>query len=146
MAAVGSVLRCGLRGALAFPQQQQRAWGSNGGSDQVEWGLRASLAWLWVWESEAASYGRFHPSCPFLLSLPQFVTGKSGAIREAGGAFGKKEAAEEERYFKKLQREQLAQMKKHHEEEINHHKKEIERLQKEIERHKSKIKKFSDDD
>ncbi|XP_060639942.1 ATPase inhibitor, mitochondrial [Anolis sagrei] len=107
MAVVGSVLRCGLRGAMALPQQQ-RAWSSNGGPDQ-------------------------------------FGPGKSGAIREAGGTFGKKEAAEEERYFRKLQQEQLSQLRKHHEEEIGHHKKEIERLQKEIERHKSKIKKLDDD-
>ncbi|XP_032270874.1 ATPase inhibitor, mitochondrial-like [Phoca vitulina] len=33
-------------------------------------------------------------------------------------------------------KEQLAALKKHHEEEITHHIKEIERLQKEIERHK----------
>lgn len=28
--------------------------------------------------------------------------GSAGAIREAGGSFGKKEAADEERYFRKL--------------------------------------------
>nr|XP_020666200.1 ATPase inhibitor, mitochondrial isoform X1 [Pogona vitticeps] len=106
MAAVGSVLRCGLRGAVALPQQQ-RGWSS--GPDK-------------------------------------FDSDKSGAIRDAGGAFGKKEAAEEERYFRKLQKEQLTQLRKHHEEEIHHHKEEIERLQKEIERHKSKIKKLHDDD
>ncbi|XP_010224624.1 PREDICTED: ATPase inhibitor, mitochondrial [Tinamus guttatus] len=44
------------------------------------------------------------------------------------------------------EREQLASLRKHHEEEIDHHKKEIERLQKEIERHKHKIKKLKDDD
>uniref|UniRef100_A0A8B9PMR7 Uncharacterized protein n=1 Tax=Apteryx owenii TaxID=8824 RepID=A0A8B9PMR7_APTOW len=44
------------------------------------------------------------------------------------------------------EREQLAALRKHHEEEIDHHKKEIERLQKEIERHKYKIKKLKDDD
>ncbi|EAX07705.1 ATPase inhibitory factor 1, isoform CRA_b, partial [Homo sapiens] len=43
-------------------------------------------------------------------------------------------------------REQLAALKKHHEEEIVHHKKEIERLQKEIERHKQKIKMLKHDD
>lgn len=41
-------------------------------------------------------------------------------------------------------KEQLAALKKHHEEEIQHHKKEIERLQKEIERHKQNIKKLKD--
>lgn len=43
-------------------------------------------------------------------------------------------------------KEQLAALKKHHEEEITHHLKEIERLQKEIERHKKKIKHLKDDD
>ncbi|XP_011810912.1 ATPase inhibitor, mitochondrial [Piliocolobus tephrosceles] len=70
----------------------------------------------------------------------------AGAIREAGGAFGKREQAEEERYFRTQSREQLAALKKHHEEEIVHHKKEIERLQKEIERHKQKIKTLKHDD
>ncbi|XP_070260607.1 ATPase inhibitor, mitochondrial [Myotis yumanensis] len=68
----------------------------------------------------------------------------SGAIREAGGSFAKREKAEEERYFRERTKEQLAALKKHHEEEINHHKKEIERLQKEIERHKQNIKKLKD--
>nr|AAH04955.1 ATPIF1 protein [Homo sapiens] len=70
----------------------------------------------------------------------------AGSIREAGGAFGKREQAEEERYFRAQSREQLAALKKHHEEEIVHHKKEIERLQKEIERHKQKIKMLKHDD
>ncbi|XP_032728050.1 ATPase inhibitor, mitochondrial-like [Lontra canadensis] len=69
----------------------------------------------------------------------------AGSIREAGGAFGKREQAEEERYFRARTKEQLAALKKHHEEEITHHVKETERLQKEIERHK-KIKHLKDDD
>ena len=45
-------------------------------------------------------------------------------------------------------KEQLAALKKRHENEISHHAKEIERLQKEIERHKQSIKKLkqSEDD
>lgn len=43
-------------------------------------------------------------------------------------------------------KEQLAALKKHHEEEISHHIKEIERLQKEIERHKQTIKKLKEHD
>ncbi|XP_008052574.1 ATPase inhibitor, mitochondrial [Carlito syrichta] len=74
------------------------------------------------------------------------VDRSSGSIREAGGAFGKREQAEEERYFRAQTREQLAALKKHHEDEIGHHKKEIERLQKEIERHKQKIKTLKHDD
>ncbi|XP_076993613.1 ATPase inhibitor, mitochondrial [Tamandua tetradactyla] len=70
----------------------------------------------------------------------------AGAVREAGGAFGKREAAEEERYFRQQTKLQLEALKKHHEDEIVHSKKEIERLQKEIERHKQKIKKLKHDD
>ncbi|XP_054427486.1 ATPase inhibitor, mitochondrial [Pteronotus mesoamericanus] len=68
----------------------------------------------------------------------------AGSVREAGGAFGKREQAEEERYFRAKTREQLAALKKHHEDEITHHKKEIERLQKEIERHKQTIKRLKE--
>ena len=35
-----------------------------------------------------------------------------GAIREAGGSFGKKEKAEEDQYFRRQEREQLEKMKK----------------------------------
>ncbi|KAM9757275.1 ATPase inhibitor, mitochondrial-like [Dama dama] len=76
------------------------------------------------------------------------VRSSAGVIRDAGGAFGKREQAEEERYFRARAKEQLATLKKHHENEISHHAKEIERLQKEIERHKQSIKKLkqSEDD
>ncbi|ELK34376.1 ATPase inhibitor, mitochondrial [Myotis davidii] len=61
------------------------------------------------------------------------------------GTFTKKEKAEEG-YFPERIKEQLAALKKQHEEEITHHKKEIERLQKEIEQHKQNIKKLKDHD
>ncbi|XP_006975658.2 ATPase inhibitor, mitochondrial [Peromyscus maniculatus bairdii] len=64
----------------------------------------------------------------------------AGSIREAGGAFGRREKAEEDRYFREKTKEQLAALRKHHEEEIKHHEEEIERLQKQIDRHKKKIK------
>ncbi|KAF7210923.1 ATPase inhibitory factor 1 [Nothobranchius furzeri] len=72
--------------------------------------------------------------------------GGGGYVRSAGGAFGKREAAEEELYFRQKEREQLEALRKHHSEEIEHHKKEIERLQKEIDRHKGKIRKLTHDD
>ncbi|XP_006777693.1 PREDICTED: ATPase inhibitor, mitochondrial, partial [Myotis davidii] len=81
--------------------------------------------------------------CVWSCAALNFST-DSGAIREAGGSFAKREKAEEERYFRERTKEQLAALKKHHEEEINHHKREIERLQKEIERHKQNIKKLKD--
>ncbi|XP_062064244.1 ATPase inhibitor, mitochondrial-like [Lepus europaeus] len=76
---------------------------------------------------------------------PEDIHGKAGSIREAGGAFGKREQAEEERYFRAKTKE-LAALKKHHEDEIVHRKQEIERLQKEIEGHKQKIKSLNSDD
>ncbi|XP_036300746.1 ATPase inhibitor, mitochondrial [Pipistrellus kuhlii] len=78
----------------------------------------------------------------FGCAQPARYSSSEGSIREAGGTFAKKEKAEEERYFRERTKEQLAALKKHHEEEIQHHKKEIERLQKEIERHKQNIKKL----
>ena len=44
------------------------------------------------------------------LSTPIFFF--QGAIREAGGSFGKKEKAEEDQYFRRQEREQLEKMKK----------------------------------
>ncbi|XP_007522487.1 ATPase inhibitor, mitochondrial [Erinaceus europaeus] len=84
----------------------------------------------------------------FSSDQPSSHDSSSGSIREAGGAFGKREQAEEERYFRARTKEQLLALKKHHEDEIGHHVKEIERLQKEIERHKQRIKslKRHDDD
>ncbi|XP_052039370.1 ATPase inhibitor, mitochondrial-like [Apodemus sylvaticus] len=76
----------------------------------------------------------------FASDLSESMDTGAGSIREAGGAFGKREKAEEDRYFREKTREQLAALRKHHEDEIDHHSKEIERLQKQIERHKMKIK------
>merc|ERR1711893_590593 len=56
--------------------------------------------------------------------------GSGGTVREAGGSFGKMEAAHEEQYFRKLQAEQLEKLKAHHEEEIARHKKKIADLRK----------------
>lgn len=49
-------------------------------------------------------------------------------------------------YRRQKEKEQLAMLRKHHEEEIDHHRKEIERLQREIDRHKGKIRKLKHDD
>merc|ERR1719402_1578030 len=58
--------------------------------------------------------------------------GTGGSIRDAGGAFGKMEAAHEEQYFRQLQAEQLKALKKHHDEEIEAHEREINRHAEEI--------------
>ncbi|KAJ8020593.1 ATPase inhibitor, mitochondrial [Holothuria leucospilota] len=60
--------------------------------------------------------------------------GTGGTIRDAGGAFGKMEAAHEEQYFRRLQQEQLKNLKKHHDEEIEAHEREINRHKEAISR------------
>ncbi|XP_043828193.1 LOW QUALITY PROTEIN: ATPase inhibitor, mitochondrial-like [Dromiciops gliroides] len=72
------------------------------------------------------------------------AAGSAGAFRDAGGVFGKREKAEEDRYLRGKSREQLVSLRKQHHEKIMHHE-EIQRLQKEIERHKSNMKKLKDD-
>ncbi|XP_064651936.1 ATPase inhibitor mai-2, mitochondrial-like isoform X4 [Lineus longissimus] len=65
--------------------------------------------------------------------------GKGGSIRDAGGSFGKMEAAREEEYFRKLQQQQLKKLHDHHEHEIDNHEAEIKRHKEAIERHKKRI-------
>ncbi|XP_055938203.1 ATPase inhibitor mai-1, mitochondrial-like [Argiope bruennichi] len=63
--------------------------------------------------------------------------GAGGAVREAGGSFGKLQAAREEEYFRKLQRKQLLDLKK----QIN---KEILLNQKLIHQHRESIARLED--
>ena len=63
-----------------------------------------------------------------------------GHIRDAGGAFAKKEKAQEDQYFRQLQQKQLEEMKDHHQEEIAQKEKEIKRLQEDIKMRQKKIK------
>ncbi|KFM73693.1 ATPase inhibitor mai-2, mitochondrial, partial [Stegodyphus mimosarum] len=60
--------------------------------------------------------------------------GSGGAVRDAGGSFGKMEAAREEEYFRKLQRKQFAKLKEHMKEEILHHEKLIQQHKEAIQR------------
>ncbi|XP_046635664.1 ATPase inhibitor mai-2, mitochondrial-like [Daphnia pulicaria] len=65
--------------------------------------------------------------------------GGAGAIREAGGTFGKKEAADEERYFRKMQTEQLKTLKTHLDEEITFHQQRMKEHQDAIDIHQKRI-------
>ncbi|XP_065347773.1 ATPase inhibitor A, mitochondrial-like [Cloeon dipterum] len=65
--------------------------------------------------------------------------GGGGSIRSAGGSFGKLEAANEEEYFYKQQREQLKQLKGELHGEIIFHEEQIQRHQEAIERHKKRV-------
>uniref|UniRef100_A0A914GZZ2 ATPase inhibitor, mitochondrial n=1 Tax=Globodera rostochiensis TaxID=31243 RepID=A0A914GZZ2_GLORO len=65
--------------------------------------------------------------------------GSGGAVRDAGGALGKMEAAREEEYFNKLKQQQLKLLKlqlkreqDHHEEQAKHHRDVMERNKKRI--------------
>ncbi|PAA53348.1 hypothetical protein BOX15_Mlig023931g4 [Macrostomum lignano] len=69
--------------------------------------------------------------------------GAGGSIREAGGTFGKMEAAREEEYFRRLQNEQLSKLKEHLEDEVDHHENEIVRHLEAIQRHKSRMQDLS---
>jgi len=65
--------------------------------------------------------------------------GSGGAVRDAGGAFGKRQAAKEEEYFRNLNQSQLDALKNSFEDEIKYHKDEIEDHQESIARHKRKL-------
>ncbi|CAG0881928.1 unnamed protein product [Cyprideis torosa] len=71
--------------------------------------------------------------------------GGGGSIRDAGGAFGKMEAAREEQYFRKLQKEQLDRLKEHLDQEVGHHEREIARHQEAIERHRERMRKIEEE-
>lgn len=68
------------------------------------------------------------------------VMSSDGAIRDAGGVLSDKEKAEENMYFRQLQAQQLRELKRHHDEEIQEHEKDIKRLQERIETHKKRLK------
>lgn len=53
------------------------------------------------------------------LKMRTFSTSGNGDIRGAGGAFGKKEKAQEEQYFRQKEKEELSQFKKKLEENKN---------------------------
>ncbi|KAH9278306.1 ATPase inhibitor mai-2, mitochondrial [Echinococcus granulosus] len=53
--------------------------------------------------------------------------GKGGPVRDAGGSFGKREAALEEEYFHRKDLEQIKELKKHLVAEVKFHEEQIER-------------------
>jgi len=62
--------------------------------------------------------------------------GGGGSIREAGGAFGKMEAAKEEEYFYHKQREQLDRLKNDQIQQAEFHHQQIKEHEEAIQRHK----------
>ncbi|XP_076294973.1 uncharacterized protein LOC143216087 [Lasioglossum baleicum] len=65
--------------------------------------------------------------------------GTGGSIRDAGGAFGKMEAAHENQYFYNLQKKQFQRLKEDLHDEISFHEEQIKRHQEAINRHKKRI-------
>ncbi|OAD59256.1 ATPase inhibitor mai-2, mitochondrial [Eufriesea mexicana] len=65
--------------------------------------------------------------------------GGGGSIRDAGGSFGKMEAAHEDQYFYNLQKEQLQKLKEDLHDEISFHEEQIKRHQEAINRNKKRI-------
>ncbi|XP_068626809.1 ATPase inhibitor mai-2, mitochondrial-like [Battus philenor] len=65
--------------------------------------------------------------------------GSGGAIRDAGGSFGKMQVAREEEYFYKKQKEQLSNIKGLLSQEIAFHQDQIKRHEDAIRRHKEQI-------
>ncbi|XP_074656097.1 ATPase inhibitor mai-2, mitochondrial-like isoform X2 [Tubulanus polymorphus] len=69
--------------------------------------------------------------------------GKGGSIRDAGGSFGRKGAAQEEEYFRKQHMQQLKALKESLQEEISFHEGHIKHHKESIERHKKRMLKIS---
>lgn len=76
---------------------------------------------------------------PRTAKIAQMSSGKAGAIREEGGAFGKREAASEAEYFHKKQREQLQDLKSKKITEEEFHQKQIKDLEEAVLRHKQSL-------
>ncbi|XP_059054932.1 uncharacterized protein LOC131848972 [Achroia grisella] len=88
---------------------------------------------LWVKRQEMAMYS----------GEPGSGAGKGGggggSIREAGGSFGKMEAAREDEYFYKKQKEQIQSLRGHLSKEIAFHQEQIKRHEDAIRRHKEQM-------
>jgi len=65
--------------------------------------------------------------------------GSGGSIRESGGAFGEREAAMEEMYFRELSAHQLENLHEYHLEEIRHIEKEMKEAEVTLKKHKEKL-------
>ncbi|KAJ0182744.1 hypothetical protein K1T71_002113 [Dendrolimus kikuchii] len=91
---------------------------------------------LWVKQRDMAMYSNLNVPGGELGSGAGKGGGGGGSIREAGGSFGKMEAAREEEYFYKKQKEQLQGLKSHLDKEIAFHQEQIKRHEDAIRRHK----------
>ncbi|KAI1278761.1 ATPase inhibitor, mitochondrial [Halotydeus destructor] len=65
--------------------------------------------------------------------------GSGGSVRDAGGSFGKREAAQENKFFLDQQREQLKKLKKHMSDQIQTHEQLIKQHEEAIQKAKAQI-------
>ncbi|KAE9551390.1 hypothetical protein FO519_005398 [Halicephalobus sp. NKZ332] len=72
--------------------------------------------------------------------------GSGGSVRDAGGAFGKLEAAREEEYFHKLKQAQLKDLKGQISREIEHHEQQQKNHAEVIARHKKRIEELNNEE
>jgi len=72
--------------------------------------------------------------------------GSGGSIREAGGSFGKMEAAREEEYFRRLQKLQLQNLRKQVDDEVEHHEQQMRHHKEMIERHRKRQKEIAQEE
>ncbi|KAK6013401.1 hypothetical protein OSTOST_21285 [Ostertagia ostertagi] len=79
-----------------------------------------------------------------VMALERRGGGSGGSIRDAGGAFGKMEAAREDEYFHKKQKQQLEELKAQLQQEIEHHEKQVESHKAVLERHRQRVKELEE--
>jgi ATPase inhibitor, mitochondrial len=82
--------------------------------------------------------GNFRPMGLLGLSSSRWSS-TAGSVRELGGVFGLKEAAEEDIFFRKVTAQQLEELRGHHVEEIRYHEKEMREDTAAIDRYKQKL-------
>uniref|UniRef100_A0A1L8E1P8 ATP synthase F1 subunit epsilon n=1 Tax=Nyssomyia neivai TaxID=330878 RepID=A0A1L8E1P8_9DIPT len=92
---------------------------------------------------------RLYPSCMRVAKMSQLGDlgsgagkggGGGGSIREAGGSFGKMEAAREEEYFYKKQKAQLQKLKDNQLDQAKFHEEQIKEHEAALQRHKEFLK------
>lgn len=79
---------------------------------------------------------------PLTIKFVLFLTPNNTFLLSSGGAFGTREKAQEDQYFRKQQQQQLKELKGHLDEEVKHHEDEIKRHQERIKQLSEKAKKL----
>ncbi|CAH8655439.1 unnamed protein product [Dicrocoelium dendriticum] len=97
--------------------------------------------WLCIWAYSSLADKIFYQRSNYCTKASSYWGGGGGGtIRDAGDAFGRREAQLEEEYFYRKNREQLEALRRHLEEEVKYRAEEIERHKEAIERHEKLLK------